>query len=109
MFLDDHFSNSTADSSFCKNSCGMADFAKKLHRSTDLLTLIQYKDESGRWQISRHIIDNNFHARAMAQKHFFIIKNTFLSITKYTNEEAEKRSSLKSNDSYMGVAFVAPD
>ena len=32
MFLGDHFSNSTADSGFCKNICGMADFAKKLAR-----------------------------------------------------------------------------
>ena len=32
MFLGAHFSNSTVDSDFCENICGLVDFAKKLAR-----------------------------------------------------------------------------
>ena len=32
MLLGAHFSNSTEDTDFCKNICGLADFAEKLAR-----------------------------------------------------------------------------
>ena len=96
MFLGTHFFNSTADSGFCKNICGMTDFARTESGSTDLLTSenINMNLDAGKYH--SHIININFHARTMAQKHFFFIKNnTFLSIKTYPHEEAKKRSSLQ--------------
>ena len=41
----------------------------------------------------------------MAQKHFFIKNNTFLSITKY---KETKQLTVMRNDSHIGMSFVTP-
>ena len=96
-------------SGFCKNICR---FCKKI--STDrricwpLFTpLRKYKDESGHWQISCHIMNINFHAQRKWLKNIFLSKTTHF----FPSQNAKKRNSLvicMRNDSHVGMSFVAP-